>query len=249
MDDRADPRTDHDRRSWWGWWDATPAELVSVLVLVAGALVASVLWIRPPDTSGPQDTSASAPVAGDPAAAGRAVGLEDQQRGADRDHDDHGPGSPNGQDTDAAARPEPITVHVAGAVVTPGLVELPPTARVGDAVTAAGGVTDDGEPHRINLAQELRDGDHVRVPSIDEPVTSAGSASVTGETAAVGPVDVNRADVAELTTLPGIGPAKAQAIVEHRDQHGPFTTPGDLRAVPGIGEATFQRLASLIVAR
>jgi competence protein ComEA len=146
-----------------------------------------------------------------------------------------------------------VVVHVSGAVRRPGLLTLPAGARVGDAIEAAGGPTEDADVDRLNLARPLQDGEHVHLPrhgeelprSADPPAGGGTGADASG-TDAAGRIDLNRASAAELETLPGIGPAKASAIVSHRDEHGPFRTPGDLRAVPGIGEKTFQRLADLV---
>jgi competence protein ComEA len=133
-----------------------------------------------------------------------------------------------------------VTVHVAGAVREPGVRWLAAGARVGDAIAAAGGALPDAMLDRVNLARPLTDGEQVRVPGRDDPVDEQG----TGHD---GRIDVNRADVTTLQQLPGIGPSRAAAIVEHRERHGPFRVPGDLRDVTGIGEATFQRLAPLVV--
>jgi competence protein ComEA len=146
---------------------------------------------------------------------------------------------------DAASAPddEPasLTVHVTGAVADPGLVVVDDGARVADAIELAGGAADDAELHRLNLARPLHDGEQVHVPRDGEDLPAGATGDATG--GAGGPIDINRADAATLETLPGIGPARAQAIIEHRETHGPFAEPGDLREVPGIGEATFQRLA------
>jgi competence protein ComEA len=152
--------------------------------------------------------------------------------------------------TDAPAT-STVTVHVTGGVVAAGVVTLPGDARVGDAVTAVGGRTDDADLERINLARVLVDGEHIHVPRVgEEPIVAVPEAS--GGAGAVGTdglLDLNRATAEELETLPGIGPTRAAAIVEHREEHGPFAVPGDLRAVSGIGEATFQTLAPLVVVR
>ncbi|NNK91543.1 MAG: ComEA family DNA-binding protein [Acidimicrobiia bacterium] len=126
---------------------------------------------------------------------------------------------------------EAITVHVAGAVVNPGVVTVPVGSRVVDAVSAAGGLTRDSRTDVVNLAAPVRDGDHIVIP-------------LTGEGAALedGRVRINTADAADLETLPGVGPVLADRIVAHRDANGPFTEAEDLLDVPGIGEA---KLASL----
>ncbi len=49
------------------------------------------------------------------------------------------------------------------------------------------------------------------------------------------PIDINKADVTQLETITGIGPAKAKAIVDYRSQHGPFKDVSELENVPGIG--------------
>jgi competence protein ComEA len=159
--------------------------------------------------------------------------------------------------------PGPVTVHVSGAVHRPGLVELPPGSRVGHAIEAAGGLGPGADLATVNLARPLSDGEQVHVlregeapqapgAATDPPAAGAGGAGVAdpvgagGGIDAEGRVDLNRATAAELETLPGIGPAKAAAIVEHRETHGPYAEPGDIRAVSGIGEKTFQQLADRI---
>ena len=127
-----------------------------------------------------------------------------------------------------------MTVHVAGAVAHPGLVELSAGARVADAVAAAGGATPEAALAGLNLAQELVDGQQVVVPN----------ASDLGHLGAedAGPIRLNSAGIDQLETLSGVGPVLAAAIVSHRDEHGPFMAVEDLLSVPGIGEA---KLASI----
>jgi competence protein ComEA len=141
--------------------------------------------------------------------------------------------------------PSSVLVHVAGAVTQPGVYELSAGARVADAVAAAGGATTDADPNALNLAAPVVDGDRIEVPvaGAARPPGPEGAghshASVPGSNAgsASGPVDLNAATTSELDQLPGIGPATAAAIVEYREQNGPFATVDDLLDVPGIGPA------------
>lgn len=151
------------------------------------------------------------------------------------------PGTGGGAD-----EPAEVTVHVSGSVRAPGVVTLPAGSRVAEAIAAVGGVVTGADVDRLNLARVIGDGEQVHVPEVGEPgpVPGEGSGSVGFD--AEGRVDLNRATQEELETLPGIGPAKAAAIITHRETDGPFATPGDLRAVPGIGERTFQQLADLV---
>ncbi|MBD3689109.1 ComEA family DNA-binding protein [Nanchangia anserum] len=138
-----------------------------------------------------------------------------------------------------------LVVHVVGHVRTPGLVKLPDGARVADAVASAGGPTESADLSQINLARPLTDGEQLRVAGIgeeplapDQPGAPAGAASA-GEG---GAVNLNTADLAALETLPGIGPALAQRIIDHREENGRFTSVDDLTQVSGIGTKTLDRL-------
>ena len=144
--------------------------------------------------------------------------------------------------TTTTAPPGPVVVHVAGAVASPGVQRLPPTARVIDAVDAAGGLTPDADAGQVNLAAEVSDGTQVYVPVEGErPPQAAPSVPASG-----GPVDVNVADGATLETLPGVGPATAAAVIEHRERNGPFTTVDELLEVRGIGEVKLAELRDLV---
>jgi len=132
----------------------------------------------------------------------------------------------------------PITVHVAGFVLSPGLVELAQDARVADAVAAAGGLRPGADASAVNLAAPLRDGDQIVIPGPSDPAGPPRAAGTDGD----GRVRVNQATAAELETLPGVGPVLAQRILAFREEHGLFQTVEDLLDVPGIGEA---KLASL----
>lgn len=146
-----------------------------------------------------------------------------------------------------------IVVDVAGAVASPGVVELKDGARVADALGAAGGLAEDADLTSVNRAARLTDGQRVYVPRVGEqvaPVEGDGSAGAAGEgtqsTATGQAVNINTAGLAELDALPGVGPATAQAIIDDREANGPFTAPEDLMRVSGIGEKKFEKLKSSI---
>jgi competence protein ComEA len=151
----------------------------------------------------------------------------------------------------SAVRPSPpaiVMVHVAGAVVEPGVYELDGEARVRDAVVAAGGPTEYADWNALNLAAVVADGVKVYVPSVGEELppslTAVPAPAGGGESAA--PIDVNDATTAELETLPGVGPATATAIVTERERNGPFLGVDDLDRVPGIGPAKLDALRDLV---
>lgn len=113
-----------------------------------------------------------------------------------------------------------VKVWVTGAVASPGIYELRPGERHADAVAAAGGTLPDADPEGVNLARRVRDEERIHVPFAGE--VAAGGASGTAA------IDLNRASVTELETLPGIGQTRAQQIVTSRTRDGRFQTPEDL---------------------
>lgn len=120
-----------------------------------------------------------------------------------------------------------------------------------DAVNAAGGFLPDASPDAINLARVLQDGEQVVIPTLEQVESgTAASASVTGSTAAAAGaqvvVNINTAGVEELDTLPGVGPATAQAIIDERESNGPFASIEDIQRVSGIGEKKFEKLRDSI---
>lgn len=136
----------------------------------------------------------------------------------------------------------PIFVHVLGQVERPGLYELSAGDRVIDAIAAAGGLRDEADPAGVNLARLLSDGEQLTVPAVGEV-----SASTAPGISSDGRIDLNTADVGALDTLPRIGPAIAQRIIDHRNAHGPFASADDLLAVSGIGAKTVEALRPLVV--
>jgi len=149
-----------------------------------------------------------------------------------------------------------IMVHVVGAVKQPGVVTLPATARVVEAVERAGGAAPDSDVHAINLAAVLKDGQQIVVPLRRKapPVVSAvaavepprATAAKPDRPKVLGPVNVNTASAEELDALPGIGPALAGRIIAHRAQKGRFETIEDLDAVSGIGPKKLEELRQFV---
>ena len=150
-----------------------------------------------------------------------------------------------------------IVVHVVGEIARPGIVLLPQGARVIDAVTAAGGALPSADLERINLARAVADGEQVHVPAPGEQILPGafgstigpvGGQGVTGGSAAAasGRVNLNTAGLAELDTLPGVGPVLAQRILDWRREHGRFTSVDELGEVSGIGERLLAQLADRV---
>ena len=157
---------------------------------------------------------------------------------------------------DAPSTPMVVVVHVAGAVVTPGVYELPAGSRTERALAAANGPAVGADPNALNLAAPLVDGSRIYVPLVGEvvPLTSvaanvtpAGDGGANGPgAAATAPINVNQASAADLEELPGVGPATATAIVTERDRNGPFLGVDDLDRVPGIGPTKIESLRDLV---
>jgi competence protein ComEA len=159
--------------------------------------------------------------------------------------------SPRGTPIELPEAPPEVgfTVDVDGAVSHPGVYELPAGSRVEDAIEAAGGMLPEAYSEAMNLAAPLSDGTKVLVPlrpTATETDLGSGSDSNTPLYGAGFPININTASKNTLTALPGIGETKAQAIIDYRTEHGPFTRPEQLMDVSGIGPATYEKLKDLI---
>lgn len=141
-----------------------------------------------------------------------------------------------------AAQARTISVQVSGAVATPGVYRLDPNARVGDAIQTAGGASADADLARLNLARRLQDGEDLQIPLL-EPTPGPGTAIAAPNS---DQIDINTASATELDSLPGIGPALADAIVEYRTLHGPFGSVDELARVPGISARMVDKMRDQI---
>ncbi|WP_104128390.1 helix-hairpin-helix domain-containing protein [Cryobacterium sp. Y57] len=146
-----------------------------------------------------------------------------------------------------------IFVHVLGAISRPGLFQLSDGDRVMDAIAAAGGLTAEADPAGVNLARLLSDGEQFYVPRQGEvppelpaAVGGTGAGGTGGANAKAPKVNLNTAAVADLDSLPRIGPTMAQRILDYRTKNGRFTSIDGLRDVAGIGDKTFEALKDFI---
>lgn len=131
-----------------------------------------------------------------------------------------------------------IVVYVTGAVKSPNVYKVPEGARVGDVLSLAV-LTDEADPEQLNLAQLLVDGVKIIVPKKgEEPIAQ----EVPSTELEPNGVHVNSATKDELMSVPGIGPAKADAILNHLKENGPFKTYEDLGDVKGFGEKTLESM-------
>lgn len=166
-------------------------------------------------------------------------------------------------DPEPTQPPEEIYVDVCGAVTQPGVYAMKSDSRVFQAIEAAGGFLPEAAGTAINQACALSDGQQIYVPTKEEaekgkaghpsggaadPGTGGAvtGAAGTGETQGSGTVNLNTADSAALQTLPGIGEAKAQAILAYREEKGGFSGTEELMNVPGIKESTFSQIKDKI---
>lgn len=165
-----------------------------------------------------------------------------------------------------------IYVDVCGAVVNPGVYELSSDSRVFQAIEKAGGYLPGAAASYLNRARSLYDGQQIYVPTQEEvdsqtiPLTQdetaqdgvvqAGTAQTgtaadntadgTETTQAGQRINLNTADVSQLSTLTGVGESKALAIIAYREENGPFTSIEDIMNVPGIKEGTYEKIKDKI---
>jgi competence protein ComEA len=145
--------------------------------------------------------------------------------------------------------PAQVRVYVNGEVVNPGVYTLDSESRITDALAAAGGVTEEGILDGLNLALRVKDEAEYRVLKLGElPPSASGSPEATaGSDAQLGGlIDLNLASVGLLDTLPGIGPALAEAIVSYRENVHPFQSIAEVQEVPKIGPVTYENIRDLV---
>ena len=140
-----------------------------------------------------------------------------------------------------------IFVDIKGAVKNPGVYQMKVGDRVKDALDAAGGLTDEADSQKVNLAKRLEDQMVIVVPKVGEEAEEIPAGETRKEATKEGKVNINTATVEELKTLKGVGEKKAEAIIEYRKKNGSFQTKEDLMKVRGIGKKLFESFQERIV--
>ena len=140
-----------------------------------------------------------------------------------------------------------IFVDIKGAVKNPGVYQMKVGDRVKDALEAAGGLTEEADSQKVNLAKRLEDQMVIVVPKVGEEAEEISAGVTSKEEAKEGKVNINTATVEELKTLKGVGEKKAEAIIEYRKKNGSFKTKEDLMKVRGIGKKLFESFEERIV--
>lgn len=142
-----------------------------------------------------------------------------------------------------------IVVHITGAVKNQGIIELKEGSRISDAIESAGGITEEADLSKINLAYTLQDGQKIYVPNINDTEITNNITEDAGEnviendnTSKQGKININKASQTELETLNGIGPSTALKIINYRQQNGNFKKIEDIKNVPGIGDSKFESI-------
>lgn len=229
------------------WHLALPAVIALMSLLLGGAVVA--WWMsRPTPVSQIYAGSSGAATVGESAAGSPA---------------DSAPSSPASSTADDLAASTTVVVYIVGQVKHPGVVSVGAHARLVDVVAAAGGLTKKADATAVNLARAVVDGEQITIPTRGRHTQTSGT--TLGEEASDGtgggatgkgssgatpsdasPLNLNSADLAALESLPGIGPALAQRIVDWRESQGSFTSVEQLNEVSGIGDVTYARLKDLV---
>lgn len=154
---------------------------------------------------------------------------------------------------DSTKNDNTITIYICGAVAAPGVYELQTNARIVQAIEAAGGLLEEADLISVNQAKKLEDGEQVRIYTKEEiealPAgTDLGNEGIDSnkQTGESGKININTADRESLMTLPGIGAAKAEAIIGFREQNGSFKSIEDIMKISGIKEAVFSNIQDKI---
>lgn len=142
-----------------------------------------------------------------------------------------------------------IKVYVTGEVNSPGVIELEEGARIEDAIQKAGGIKPEANLKEINLASEIEDGEKIYVPNLVEQVeetTLSSESKANTSSKSEGKVNINKASVSELTSIPGVGASTAQKIITYREENGKFKTIEDIKNVSGIGDSKYNSMKDFI---
>jgi len=157
-------------------------------------------------------------------------------------------------------------VYITGEVNNPGMYDMEFGSRIADLIETAGGATEDANIDIINLAAFVEDAAHVKVPyksmvNLDSAIDSDGAEQVEtmasgdasqqapqydAKPAYTGPVNINTAGSERLMSLPGIGQAIANGIIQYREQNGAFNSPEEIKNVSRIGDSLYNNIKDMI---
>lgn len=143
---------------------------------------------------------------------------------------------------------EKIKVHIIGAIQDEGIIEIDKDSRIADVIEEAGGTTEEADLSKVNLAYEVKDGQKIYIPNLEESIEEeyvtedAGEGVLPEEHTKNEKVNINTAKQTELETLSGIGPSTALKIINYRNENGEFKSIEDIKNVPGIGESKFESI-------
>lgn len=139
-----------------------------------------------------------------------------------------------------------IIVDIKGEINKPGVYELEGDARVKEVILEAGGLTKQAEEKQLNLAEKLQDQQMIYIPNKEEAEEMEIDGDKEAEDNNEDMIDINAADINELQKISGVGPAKAQAIVDYREENGAFESVDELNEISGFGEKTVEKLRDSI---
>ncbi len=145
-----------------------------------------------------------------------------------------------------------IIVHITGAIENEGIIEIEKDARIADVIDEAGGITENADLSKVNLAYLVKDGQKIYIPNINDEekeknvIEDAGEGVIVEGEQLTEKVNINTAKQTELETLSGIGPSTALRIINYREENGSFEKIEDLKNVPGIGDAKFENIKESI---
>lgn len=155
--------------------------------------------------------------------------------------------SNNKEEVETNNSKETIKVHIYGAVKNPGLIELIEGSRINDAIEIAGGLTEEADISKINLAYILSDGEKIYIASINDKDIQNIEENV--QNSQTQKININTAGILDLTSLDGIGESLAKSIVEYRNKNGKFLKLEDIKNVSGIGDSKFEKIKDSICVR
>lgn len=151
--------------------------------------------------------------------------------------------------TETAESLQECCVYICGAVERPGVYILPAGSRIYEAVQQAGGLTADASESSVNQAEEVTDGQMIRVPTAEEAEKQEANepdAAEDAQESSDGRINLNTADISQLMTLPGIGESKAQSILSYREETGGFASAEEIMNITGIKEGIYTKIKDYI---